>query len=167
MFIFYPSKLRRSKYVESTSIFLLIEIAQNKVYRNNVDFLPIEIMSKKLLRNDVDFSHNEITSKMYVEVTWKFIDIFFLTYRRNIDINSMTVRCGVYFGTAQSCRFVQVFELVQSKTKLFEIMMNPYYFCNVFSELRSLSSHHVCTNFHESLTYIKVRHCAKRNNKYA
>ena len=58
-------------------------------------------MSKKLLRNDVDFSHIEITSKMYVEMTWKFNDIFFSTYQRNIDINSTSVQCGVYIGSAQ------------------------------------------------------------------
>ena len=75
----------------------------HKIHRNNVDFSSIEIRSKqkhrndvditpnKLRRNDVDFSPIEITLKKCLEMKWKFIDIFFSTYRRNIDI----IRRGV------------------------------------------------------------------------
>ena len=66
--------------------FLAIEIGLKKVRRNDVHFSLIEITSKKICQNDVDFSSIEIRSKMYVEMTWKFINIFFSAYRRNIDI---------------------------------------------------------------------------------
>ena len=64
----------------------LIEITSKKVRGNDVHFSLIEIASKKICQNDVDFSSIEIRSKMYVEMTWKFINIFFSAYRRNIDI---------------------------------------------------------------------------------
>ena len=98
MLIFRPSKLGRTKYVETTP-FLLIEITSNKVCQNDADLSPVEITSNKarqnknvrelsniLGQNDVDFSLIEITSKQYVELMWTFIDFFFWTYRRHIDI---------------------------------------------------------------------------------
>ena len=55
--------------------FWTIEITSKKVRRNNFDFLTIEITSKKARGNDVDFSISKITLKMYVEMTWKFVEI--------------------------------------------------------------------------------------------
>ena len=66
--------------------FSLIEITSKKIRGNDVHFSLIEITSKKICQNDVDFSSIEIRSKMYVEMTWKFINIFFSAYRRNIGI---------------------------------------------------------------------------------
>ena len=53
---------------------------------------------KKVSRNNVDFSISEITSKKYVEMTWKFVKIWSLTYRRNIDIKSTWIRRGMSVG---------------------------------------------------------------------
>ena len=61
-------------------------------HHNNVEFLLIDITSEKVRRNNADFSPIEITSKKYVENTWKFIEIFFLTYPRNIDIESTSIQ---------------------------------------------------------------------------
>ena len=59
-----------------------------KVRGNNADFSTIEITSKKVRGNDVDFSISKITSKKYVEMTWKFVEIWSLTYPRNIHVES-------------------------------------------------------------------------------
>ena len=48
----------------------------------------IEITSKEVRGNDVDFAINKITSKQYVEMTWKFVEIWTLTYLRDIDVDS-------------------------------------------------------------------------------
>ena len=66
-----------------------------KVCQNDVDFWHIEITSNKVRQNNVDFAPIEITSKKYVEMIWKSIDMFFSMYRRNIDIESVSIRLGV------------------------------------------------------------------------
>ena len=75
-----------------------IEITLIKVRGNNVDFWTIEITSKKVRGNHVDFSTIEITSKRYVEMTWKFVEIWSSTYRRNIHVESTWIRRGVPVG---------------------------------------------------------------------
>ena len=74
---------------------LIIEVTLNKVCQNDVDFWHIEITSNKVRQNNVDFAPIEITSKKYVEMMWKSIDMFFSMYRRNIDIESVSIRLGV------------------------------------------------------------------------
>ena len=78
--------------------FWTIEITSKKVRRNNFDFLTIEITSKKARGNDVDFSISKITLKMYVEMTWKFVEIQSSTYPRNIHVESASIRRGVLVG---------------------------------------------------------------------
>ena len=63
-----------------------------------MDFSTNEITSKKVCGNEVDFSISEITSRKYVEMTWKFAEIWSLTYRRNIDVESTWIRRGVPVG---------------------------------------------------------------------
>ena len=90
--------------------FLPIEISLKKAHANNLDFLSIQITSKKLRGKNVDrqnyvkkkvrgknvdFSINEITSKKYVEITWKFVEIWSLKYRLNIDVESKSIQRGV------------------------------------------------------------------------
>ena len=75
-----------------------IETTSKRVRGNNVDFLTIEITSKKLRGNSVDFSTSKITSKKYVEMTWKFVEIWSSTYRRNIHVESTSIRRGVPVG---------------------------------------------------------------------
>ena len=79
-----------------------MEITSKKVRGNNVDFSTSEITSKKVRGNDVDFSISEITSKKYVEMTWKFVEIWFSTYRRNIGVESTWIRRGVSLGSTSS-----------------------------------------------------------------
>ena len=55
----------------------------------------IEITSKEVRGNDVNFAINKITSKQYVEMTWKFVEIWTLTYLGDIDVESMWIRRGV------------------------------------------------------------------------
>ena len=74
------------------------EIISKKVRGNKVDFSTIEITSKKVRGNDVDFSTSEITSKKYVETTWKFVKIWYSMYRRNIHVESTSIRRGVPVG---------------------------------------------------------------------
>ena len=63
------------------------EITSKKVRRSKVGFSTIEITSKKVRGNDVTFSISEITSKKYVEMVWKFVKIWSLTYPRNIHVD--------------------------------------------------------------------------------
>ena len=79
-------------------VFSIIEIPSKKVCGNNVDFSIIEITSKKVCGNNVDISTIEITSKKYVETTWKFGEIWSSTYRRNIHVESSSIRRGVLVG---------------------------------------------------------------------
>ena len=68
--------------------FLPIVIPSKEVRGNNVHFSTIEIKSKKVGGKNVDISISEITSKKYVEMTWKFVEIWSSTYRRNIGVDS-------------------------------------------------------------------------------
>ena len=90
--------------------FSTIKVTSKKVSGNNVDFLTSKITPKKTLKNNVDFSTIEITlkkgrgndseipAKQFVEMTWKFVEIWFSTYRCNIDIESTSIRRGVLVG---------------------------------------------------------------------
>ena len=102
--IFWPLKFHRKEYVETTWIFRrlklhqkkggnnadfsIIEITSKKVRGNNVDFSTIEITSKRIRGNDVNLSTIELTLKKFAEMTWKIIEIWSLTYRRNIHVES-------------------------------------------------------------------------------
>ena len=74
--------------------FSTIEITSKKILGNNVDFSTNEITSKKVYGNDMDFSIIVITWKKYVEMTWKFVEIWSSTYRRDIDVESTWIRRG-------------------------------------------------------------------------
>ena len=54
---------------------------------NNVDISAIEITPKKVRENVVDFRISKITLKKYVEMTRKFVEIYYLRNRRNIDVD--------------------------------------------------------------------------------
>ena len=71
------------------------EITPKKVRKNNADFSNIKITSKKVGGNNVNFSIREITSKKYEEMTWKFVKTWSSTYRRNIDVESTSIRHSV------------------------------------------------------------------------
>ena len=88
------SKKVRGNHVD----FSTIEITSKKVRGNHVDFSTSEITLEKVRGNHVDFSTIEITSKKYAEMTWKFVEIWSSTYRRNIHVDSMCIRRGVPVG---------------------------------------------------------------------
>ena len=115
MWIFRPEKLHRNKVRGNNLDFLAIEITSKKVRGNNVHFSTSEITpkknkwkqhgfstreitSKKVRGNEVHFSISEITSKKYVEMTWKLVEIWSSTYRRNIDVEATWIRRGVPVG---------------------------------------------------------------------
>ena len=95
---FSTSEITSIKVREINVDFSTSEITSKKVRGNNVDFSISEITSKKVRGNDVNFSISEITSKKYVEMTWRFVEICSSTYRRNIDVESTWIRCGVPVG---------------------------------------------------------------------
>ena len=78
--------------------FSTIEITSKKVRGNHADFSTSEITSKKVRGNHVDFSTSEITPKKYAEITWKLVEIWSSTYRRNIHVESTWIRRGVPVG---------------------------------------------------------------------
>ena len=92
------NKITSKKVIRNTVDISTKEITSKKVGGNDVDFSTIEITSKKVRGNDVDFSTSEITSKKYVETTWKFVEIWSSTYRRNIHVESTSIRRGVPVG---------------------------------------------------------------------
>ena len=77
-----------------------VKITSINVHRNGINFLPIEITSNKVRRNDVEFSRIEMTLDKFVETTWKFIDIFFSTFRCSIDIESTSIWRVVSVGNS-------------------------------------------------------------------
>ena len=78
-----------SKKVRGCKVdFSIIEITSRKVRGNNVDFSTIQMTLKKVRGNDVGFSISEITLKKFVEMTWKFVEIWSSTYRRDIHVKS-------------------------------------------------------------------------------
>ena len=78
--------------------FSTIEITSKKTHGNNVHFSTIEITLKKARGNQADFSISEVTSKEYAEMTWKFVNIWSSTYRRNIHVESTWIRHCVLVG---------------------------------------------------------------------
>ena len=112
---FSTIRITLKKVSESIVHFSTIEITSRKVRGNNVDILPsqitptnvrgndvnfptIEITSKIVRGNDVDFFISDITSKKYVEMTWKFFEIWSSAYQRNIHLESTSIRRGVPVG---------------------------------------------------------------------
>ena len=64
----------------------------------NVNISAIEIAPKKVRGNDVDFRISKITSKKYVEMIRKFVEIYYLTNWRNIDVELTSIWRGVPVG---------------------------------------------------------------------
>ena len=109
------SKQVRGKNVDCSTC----EVTQEKVHGNSMDFSIIEISSKKIRGNGVDFLINEIKWKNYVEMTWKFVKIWSLTYRSihlivdtsytsirwyiNIDVESTLIQHGAPVGKRRYC----------------------------------------------------------------
>ena len=92
------NKITSKKVIRNTVDISTKEITSKKVGGNDVDFSTIEITSKKVRGNDVNFSISESTSKKYVETTWKFVEVWSSTYRRNIHVESTSIRRGVPVG---------------------------------------------------------------------
>ena len=65
-----------------------------------MDISTIKITWKKVRGIHVDISTIEITSKKYMESTWKFVEIWSSTYRRNIYVECTSIRRGVPVGRA-------------------------------------------------------------------
>ena len=53
---------------------------------------------KSTLSTKYDFSISEITSKKYVEMIWKFVEVWSSTFRRNIHVESMSIWLSVPVG---------------------------------------------------------------------
>ena len=103
--------------------FSTIEITLKKVREIDVDFSTIEITSKKVRENNLDFLTIEITSKKYVESTWKFVEIWSLTYRRNSQVESTSIRRGVPVGFASA--FEHVWRDLEFSNLLFHLKHHP------------------------------------------
>ena len=82
-----------------------IKITSKKVSKNNVHTSTIEITSEKVRGNNVDFSAIEITSKKYAEMTWKVVEIWSSTYRRNIHVDSTW--CAHCVATTDNITFIE------------------------------------------------------------
>ena len=75
------SKLKQRAYFDHRN-------SQIKIRGSNMDFSTIEMTSTKVRGNNVDFLISEITSKKNAEMTWKFVEIWSSTYRRNTHVES-------------------------------------------------------------------------------
>ena len=96
---FPPVKISLKKVHANNVGFYTIKITSKKVRENDMDFFIIEITSKKVRGNGMDFSISKITSKKYAEMAWKFVEIWSWTYRRNIHVESTSIRRSVPVGT--------------------------------------------------------------------
>ena len=112
MFLLASKYVEKNKYKHGDTLhgrtnmdFSTSKIIVKRIWGNNMDFSTSEITSKKVRGNDVDFLISEIPSKKYVEMTWKFVKIWSLTYWRNIDVESMWIRRGVPVGMSDFQRF--------------------------------------------------------------
>ena len=99
---FFASKFHQKKCVQTTWIFRSSKLHQKKSVETTWIFRPSKLRQKKVHGNNVDFSISKITSKKYVEKTWKFVAIWSLAYRRNIDLELTLIRRGVPIGNALS-----------------------------------------------------------------
>ena len=97
---FLPIEISLKKVRVNNVDFSTIKITSKKESGNNMDFSTREITSQKVRGKNVDFSTNEITSKKYVEMTWKFVEIWSSTYRCNIHVESTSIRRDVLVGYA-------------------------------------------------------------------
>ena len=82
----------------ASTLILELLTGQMSHYTSLSHFVPRYATSKKVRGNDVKFSIRQIASKKYVEMTWKFIEIWSSTYRRNIHVESTSIRRGVPVG---------------------------------------------------------------------
>ena len=95
---FLPIVISSKKARANNVDFSTREITPKKIRGSNVDFSTSEITPKKVRGNNVDFSTIQITSVRYVEMAWKFVEIWTLTYRRNTDVESTSIRLDVPVG---------------------------------------------------------------------
>ena len=114
---FSPIKITSKKVHRKNGDFRPIDITSKKVRRNDMDISQIKITSKSYVKISSSFCSLiscgtkyvettwffpiEITLKKYVEATWKYDDIFFSTYRRNIDIEWMLITRVALVGFAE------------------------------------------------------------------
>ena len=66
--------------------FLPVKITSKELHWNDAGFLPIEITSSKACRNNVELLPIKVARKKFLEMTWKFVYILFLTYHHNIKL---------------------------------------------------------------------------------
>ena len=79
-----------SKKVDGKNVDILTsEITLEKVRGNKCIFEPSKLHRKKVRENDMDFSISKIISKKYAEMTRKFVETWFSTYRSNISVESL------------------------------------------------------------------------------
>ena len=65
------------------------------------------------------FFNQQMTSKKYVEMTWKFVEIWFSMYRRNIRSESTSIRRGGYSCNSSSISdYVNTVEITSISTIL-------------------------------------------------
>ena len=95
---FLTSEIKLKKVRGNNVEFSTIEITSKEVRGSNVDLSTIEIASKKIRGSNVDFLTSKIRSKIYVETTWKFVEIWFSTYRPNIVVKSTLINVFVPVG---------------------------------------------------------------------
>ena len=86
-------KITLKKIHQNDAVFFLI-----KLRRNNVYFSSIKMTLNNEHQNNVDLLPIKFTSKECIEITCKFVDILFLTYWPNIDIELRSTQCIAYAG---------------------------------------------------------------------
>ena len=95
--IFRRKKLHRKKYVEARWIIRPSKLQRKSTWEQR-EFFDHRNYIKKVRGNDADFSISEITSKKYVEMMWKFVEIWSSAYWCNIHVESTLIRRGVPIG---------------------------------------------------------------------
>ena len=83
------------EYPKTTLIFLLSTSGGEKYIASTSMFCSSKIGQRKYIEMTSIFRPPKLHRRKYVETTWKFIEIFFSKYQRNIDIELTLIRRDV------------------------------------------------------------------------
>ena len=100
---FSTSQLHRKKYVETISIFRPSKIHWKKYVKTTSTFRPVKLRQKNYVETTWIFRSAKLHPKSTRKWRWKFVQICSLTNRRNIDVESISIRGGVPVGNTFQC----------------------------------------------------------------
>ena len=148
MFIFYPSKLRRSKYVESTSIFCSLKLRRTKYIETTSIFCPLKLCLKSCFETTSIFHimklHQKCMSKWLGNLSifsfWR-IDVISISIRWRFDV---VCTLGL-LNHVDLFRFLNLYKVKQNYLKLWWIHIISATFLVNFGHCQAIMSAQIFT----------------------